>query len=179
MPRVRDRQERSQNRKRNRCFTGRKSKGPSKGGGGKTKKVESKREGNMASTHHRRSSTGYQWMLTERSLNQKCHRVLPNLLILFLQMSLRSGNRKAGIGGGPGLFREEARDPDRVTATPRSKNSSRGNERRESGQLPLPATRIGDFDDDDDDDDLVLDSKCSIQAENIRRRGCCSSAHGE
>lgn len=31
----------------------------------------------------------YQWMLIERSLNQKWYPVLPNLLILFLQMALR------------------------------------------------------------------------------------------
>lgn len=30
----------------------------------------------------------YQWMLTERSLNQKWYPVLPNLIILFLQMAL-------------------------------------------------------------------------------------------
>ena len=35
----------------------------------------------------------YQWMLTERSLNQKWYPVLPNLLILFLQMALRGHPR--------------------------------------------------------------------------------------
>lgn len=85
------------------------------------------------------------WMLTERSLNQKWYPVLPNLLILFLQMALRGHprmmlrSRSTRGGFGP--------DRRRGMATPRSKNSSRSEKRRESTNASSCCDKWG-FDDD-------------------------------
>jgi len=81
----------------------------------------------------------YQWMLTERSLNQKWYPMLPNLLILFLQMALREHPRmmlRSSSARGVSVRTDGAwqrRDPKTV------REATRGESRR----MPLPAAING------------------------------------